>query len=98
MKSRSKRAVPKVDVLLTPDLQQFVAERIARGLSETESDVVTEALRLLKARDEQTQLRADVHAGFDQLARGEGHTFDKVSSRRLVEDIKARGRSALAKP
>ena len=64
----------------------------------TASEVVREALRLLKDRDQaREQLRADVQAGFDQLARGEGRVYDKVSGRQLAERIKARGRAARAK-
>jgi len=39
------------------------------------------------------RLRADVQAGFDQLARGEAREYDKESLRTLVESIKARGRA-----
>ena len=62
------------------------------------SEVVREALRLLKERDHaREQLRADVQAGFDQLARGEGRAYDKNSGRRLAEQIKSRGRAARTK-
>jgi hypothetical protein len=48
-------------------------------------------------RDEaRRRLRADVQAGFDQLARGEAQPFDKVSGRELAERIKARRRAASA--
>ena len=43
------------------------------------------------------RLRADVQAGFDQLARGQGKVYDKASSRRLIERIKSDGRAARAK-
>lgn len=39
------------------------------------------------------RLRADIQAGFDQLARGEGREYDKESLRGLMENIKARGRA-----
>ena len=42
------------------------------------------------------RLRADVQAGFDQLARGEAQPFDKASGRQLAERIKARSRAASA--
>jgi hypothetical protein len=55
-------------------------------------------LRLLRERDqERERLRADVQAGFDQLARGQGTRYDKASGRRLAERIKADGRLARAK-
>jgi hypothetical protein len=42
------------------------------------------------------RLRVDVRAGFDQLARGEGRSYDKASGRQLADRFKSRGRAALA--
>jgi hypothetical protein len=54
-----------------------------------------EELRLLNERDrERALLRTDVQAGFDQLARGEGRTYDKTTSGTLADRIKAGGRAA----
>lgn len=39
------------------------------------------------------RLGADVQAGFDALARGEGRSYDTVSGRRLAASIKSRGRA-----
>jgi putative addiction module CopG family antidote len=67
-------------------------------LYQTASEVVREALRLLKERDHaREQLRADVQAGFDAVARGEGRTYDKASGRQLAERIKSRGRATRTK-
>src|SRR5436309_8143952 len=69
-----------MNVSLTPELERLVNERVESGLYQTASEVVREALRLLKERDQaREQLRADVQAGFDQLARGEGRAYDKIS-------------------
>jgi antitoxin ParD1/3/4 len=87
-----------MNVSLTPELERLVNERVESGLYQTASEVVREALRLLKERDEaREQLRADVKAGFDQLARGEGRAYDKSSSRQLADRIKSRGRVARGK-
>ncbi len=87
-----------MNVSLTPELERLVNDKVESGLYHTASEVVREALRLLKDRDQaREQLRADVQAGFDQLARGEGRVHDKVSGRQLAERIKARGRAARAK-
>lgn len=82
-----------MNVSLTPELEQLVNEKVDSGLYQTASEVVREALRLLKQRDDQERLRADVQAGFDQLTRGEGRTYTKVSGRRLAERVKAKGRA-----
>ena len=87
-----------MNVSLTPELERLVNEKVESGLYQTASEVVREALRLLKERDQaREQLRADVQAGFDQLARGEGRAYDKTSGRQLAERIKSRGRAARAK-
>ena len=87
-----------MNVSLTPELERLVNEKVESGLYQTASEVVREALRLLKERDQaREQLRADVQAGFDQLAQGEGRAYDKTSGRQLAERIKSRGRAARAK-
>jgi len=87
-----------MNVSLTPELERLVNEKVESGLYQTASEVVREALRLLKERDQaREQLRADVQAGFDQLARGQGPAYDKAWGRGLAEGIKSRGRATRAK-
>ncbi|OLC50706.1 MAG: hypothetical protein AUH43_04340 [Acidobacteria bacterium 13_1_40CM_65_14] len=87
-----------MNVSLTPELERLVNEKVESGLYQTASEVVREALRLLKERDQAREhLRADVKAGFDQLARGEGRAYDNASGRQLGERIKSRGRAARTK-
>lgn len=87
-----------MNVSLTPELERLVNEKVESGLYQTASEVVREALRLLKERDlAREQLRADVQAGFDQLARGEGRVYDRTSDRQLAERVKSRGRAARAR-
>lgn len=94
----SKRGIFHMNVSLTPELEHLVNEKVKSGFYQTASEVVREALRLLNERDqERERLRADVQAGFDQLARGQGKVYDKASGRRLIERIKANGRAARAK-
>jgi antitoxin ParD1/3/4 len=40
-----------MNVSLTPELEQLVREKVASGLYQTASEVVRDALRLLKERD-----------------------------------------------
>ena len=87
-----------MNVSLTPELERLVNEKVESGLYQTASEVVREALRLLKERDQaREQLHTDVQAGFDQLARDAGSVYDKTSSRLLAERIKSRGRAARGK-
>ena len=83
-----------MNVSLTPELERVVNEKVESGMYQTASEVVREALRLLKERDEaRERLRADVHAGFDQLTRGEGRAYDKASGRQLADRVKSKGRA-----
>ena len=84
-----------MNVSLTPELERVVMEKVESGMYQTASEVVREALRLLRERDEaRERLRADVQAGFDQLARGEARSYDKASGRQLAERVKSKGRAA----
>ena len=83
-----------MNVSLTPELERVVNEKVESGMYQTASEVVREALRLLKERDDaRAHLLADVQAGFDQLARGEGRPYDKASGRQLADRVKAKGRA-----
>ncbi len=53
-----------MNVSLTPELERLVNEKVGSGLYQTASEVVREALRLIKERDQaREQLRADVQEG-----------------------------------
>ena len=87
-----------MNVSLTPELERLVNEKVDSGLYQTASEVVREALRLLKDRDDaRERLHADVQAGFDALARERGRTYDQASGRHLAEQIKTRGRASRVK-
>ncbi|HEY7054975.1 MAG TPA: type II toxin-antitoxin system ParD family antitoxin [Vicinamibacterales bacterium] len=47
-----------MNVSLTPELEKFVTDKVRSGLYQTASEVVREALRLLKVRDDEAR-RAD---------------------------------------
>jgi antitoxin ParD1/3/4 len=50
-----------MNVSLTPELEELVNEKVRSGLYQTASEVVREALRLLKSRDDEVR-RADQQA------------------------------------
>ena len=67
---------------LTPNLEQFVRDRAESGDYNNASEVVREAIRLLKRIEEQralklARLRAAISDGDEALARGE---FSELSS------------------
>jgi putative addiction module CopG family antidote len=51
-----------MNVSLTPELEELVNEKVRSGFYQTASEVVREALRLLKQRDDEAR-RADQQAG-----------------------------------
>jgi antitoxin ParD1/3/4 len=59
-----------VNVSLTPELEQYIQEKVASGLYYSASEVVREGLRLLKEREQLQQvrlqeLRNDIQKGLD---------------------------------
>lgn len=59
-----------MNVSLTPELEELVNAKVRGGLYQTASEVVREALRLLKQRDDEAR-RADQRASLEG-APGEG--------------------------
>ena len=65
-----------MNVSLTPSLEQFVRDRAESGDYNNASEVVRDAIRLLKRTEEQRalkmeRLRAAIREGDEALARGE---------------------------
>jgi antitoxin ParD1/3/4 len=60
-----------MNVSLTPELEALVNEKVRSGLYHTASEVVREALRLLKQRDDEAR-RADQQAGVGPVAPARG--------------------------
>ena len=77
-----------MNVSLTPSLEQFVRERAGSGDYNNASEVVREAIRLLKRTEERRalkmeRLRAAIRDGDEALARGDFTDLD--SDRELDE-------------
>ena len=86
-----------MNVSLTPELEQFVSDKVRSGLYQTASEVIREGLRLVRERDERMEtLRRDVRAGFDGIERGEFTEYDESNIEELSDRVKARGRQRLA--
>ncbi len=59
-----------MNVSLTPELEQYVQEKVSSGLYYSASEVIREGLRLLKEREQLQQirlreLRQEIQAGLD---------------------------------
>ena len=82
-----------MNVSLLSEMKQIFYDKVKAGLYPTPNDVIWEGLRLLQQRD---SLRADVHAGFQAIERGEYEDYGEHTTKKLSEDIKASGRARLA--
>jgi antitoxin ParD1/3/4 len=65
-----------MNVSLTPELENFVNEKVKSGLYNSASEVLRESLRLLKERDmlkeiQREELRREIMLGKEQISRGE---------------------------
>lgn len=82
-----------MNVSLTDELESLVQEKVRSGMYGSASEVVREALRLLRERDETREarlarLREDVAIGVEQAERGETRQID-------VDRFKAEARARL---
>jgi antitoxin ParD1/3/4 len=69
------------------EFQEFVDDIIRSGSYHSEVEVVSEGLRLLKKRE---QLRREVHAGIEQLDRGEYTEYEEDSLPQFLADVQSR--------
>lgn len=85
-----------MNVSLTDELEAWVQTRVESGLYRTGSEVVREAIRLLRERDELKELRREelrslVRAGLDDADSGRLIDFNSE----LIEQVKKNGRKRL---
>src|SRR6266852_3642394 len=102
MKPRRRRRTPTMNVSLTPELERLVTEKVESGMYTSASEVIREALRLLKERDELRQtrlaeLRREIQVGLDQLEQGQYSTYDEQSLKTLVQEVRTEGRNKRAR-
>lgn len=84
-----------MNVSLTPEFDSFVDGKVKSGLYHSASEVIREALRLLKERDLLQEVRAEelrnlVREGFGQIDRGDCIEFS--STNEIVSHIGREGR------
>jgi len=82
-----------MNVSLTQELEQMVKDKVRTGLYHSASEVIREALRLLKEHDQLrelrlAELRKEIAIGIDQADRGEVAPLD-------MDAIKAKARSQM---
>jgi putative addiction module CopG family antidote len=70
-----------MDVLLKPELEKFIGEKLRSGQYANASDLVNEALQVLKDQEEfspehEAYLRTELRRGLEQLDAGLASDFD----------------------
>ena len=76
-----------------PELQQMVRQELTAGNYSSEDELLLEAVRLLRQRDEDLrQFKAQLHDRLDRLERGVGIELeDEQALRAFFDEIQARG-------
>jgi antitoxin ParD1/3/4 len=95
-----ERSFMNMNVSLTPELETLVNEKVKSGNYNSASEVVREALRLLKEQDElkrirRDELRREVMKGVDEIRNGQGTIYN--SAEELAETVINRGKAGKAK-
>lgn len=75
-----------MNVSLTPELEDFVNDKVRTGLYNSASEVVRESLRLLRRQDELeklqlNELRLEIQSSIKQMDAGEGIPIETVRER-----------------
>lgn len=83
-------------VILTPQLEAMVRQKVESGRYDDASAVVRDALRLLAERDDDRdslhRLRAAIAIGQDQLDRGEGREYTPKLHDEIIEAARRKAR------
>lgn len=85
-----------MNVSLTPELENLVQEKVKSGNYNSASEVIREALRLLKEQDQlreirREEVRREVMKGVEQIKNGEFTTYN--SAEEMAESIISRAKS-----
>jgi putative addiction module CopG family antidote len=81
---------------LPTDLTQFVQDEVVAGGYQTESEVVSAALRLMRDRRRRAEyVRREIQPSLERLDRGEGISLDEDALPAFFEEIISRGNEKL---
>jgi antitoxin ParD1/3/4 len=83
-----------MNILLTPELEQFVQTQITDGNYSSANEVIQDSLRLLQAQLAQSpqtaQLQTELQKGIDDIAQGRYTSY--TSAQDIATQIKTLGR------
>lgn len=89
-----------MNISLTPQLEEFIKQKVSSGFYHSASEVVREALRLLEERDRLREmrlelLRKEIQEGIDQIERAEYTEYNEHTLRDLFEGVRIEGEKRL---
>ena len=84
-----------MNVSLPPQLEALVYKKVASGLYDSASEVISEALRLLFEYEKfwAEELRREIRVGADQIQQGKYKVYGSADD--LMNDIQLRGQARL---
>ncbi len=82
-----------MNISITPELEEFVVNKVKTGMYSSASEVVREGLRLLKEQDELKELRLkelkeELRKGYDSASNGNVSGWDL---NHFKDNVRARG-------
>ncbi len=82
-----------MNISLTPEMDEWVAQKVKSGMYKSSSELIREGLRLLQAREEQRakmvgDLRSELLVGIKQLDAGKSKKFDKRTLNKIKNDAR----------
>ena len=88
-----------MNIHLTPELEEFVKEKLESGLYSSASEVIREGLRLLEERERlkisrYEDLKQEIALGLEQLEAGKVKPFDPERVKEKVRKKAAKRRKA----
>ncbi|MGH9855409.1 MAG: type II toxin-antitoxin system ParD family antitoxin [Blastocatellia bacterium] len=84
-------------ITITPEIEEFVSERVRSGAYASATDVILVSLRLLEAQEQKlAQLKRDIRAGVDDIQQGRYKTYTtEAELESLAAEIISRGEERL---
>ncbi len=82
-----------MNISLTPELDNWIAQKVKSGMYKSSSELIREGLRLLQFRDEQRlrmveDLRTELMTGVTQLDTGKSVKFDHKLVKKVKQDAR----------
>lgn len=79
--------------IIPPEFKRFVRQKIASGEYQSEQEIITDGLRLLRERkDRLGQIRKAIQLGRDQIDSSEYTEYDEHTLREFFDELQTHGK------